>query len=284
MAANFLKAGHQVTVNTRTRSRAQELLDSGATWADTPAEAARGQEIVFTCLPMPADVEAVVLGKGGVRETIRKGAVYIDTSTNSPTLVRRIHSQFAERGVDVLDAPLSGGAAAAEKGTLAIIVGGDQAVFQRVKPVLDVIGDPQKVVYCGPIGLGMVCKLCNNLINLGLGVMVPEALTLGVKAGAKLDTLVDVISKSTGNTFRMDVIFRMGLFKGNFKPGYSLDLGLKDIRLAMELARELNMPMEMSALAEQKHVEAVARGLGNKNTDAIALLQEERTGIQLRLL
>jgi 3-hydroxyisobutyrate dehydrogenase len=283
MAANLLQAGHKLAVHTRTKAKAQELLARGAIWADTPAGAALGQDIVFTCLPLPADVEAVVFGEHGIQEAIPSGAVFIDTSTSSPTCIRRIHEAFAKRHVAVLDAPLSGGPVAAEKGALAIIVGGDEVVFKRVKPVLDVIGDPQKVVYCGPIGSGMVCKLCNNMINLALGVLVPEALTLGMRAGVKLDTLVDVISKSTGNTCRMDVIFRMGLFKGNFEPGFSLALGHKDLRLALELARELSVPMEMAALAEQKHVEATARGLASKNTDAIALLQEERTGVQLRL-
>ena len=284
MARNLLKAGHELVVHTRTRDRVEELLQEGASWADSPASTAKGQEVVFTCLPGPGDVEAVVLGENGVNEGVGPGSVYVDTSTSSPTTTRRIHDLLAEKDVAMLDAPLSGGEAGAVSGTLAIIVGGEEEVYRRVKPLLDVIGDPEKVVYCGPSGSGMVCKLCNNMINLSLGVLLAEALTLGVKAGVELSTLVDVISKSTGNTFRMEGIFPRGLFKGNFEPGYFLEHGLKDLRLAVQLAREMNLPMEMAALAEQRHVEAVARGLGRKNTDAVAMLQEELAGVQLRLV
>jgi 3-hydroxyisobutyrate dehydrogenase len=283
MAANLLGAGHGLVVFTRTKKRAQPLLNNGATWADCPADAVKGRDVVFTCLPGPQDVESVVLDEYGVGDGIEPGSVYIDTTTSSPSVTRRIHDLLAHKNVAMLDAPLSGGVAGAVAGNMAIIVGGDERTYRRVKPVLDVIGDPDKVVYCGPSGAGMICKLCNNMINLGLVVLLAEALTLGVKAGMDLNTLVEVISKSTGATARMDMVFRRGIFQGNFEPGFSMNLGLKDLRLAIELAREMDLPMEMAALAEQKHIETVARGWGNKNTDAVAILQEERAGVQLRL-
>ena len=283
MAANLLGAGHELVVHTRTQKRAQALLDNGASWADSPADAAKGRDVVFTCLPGPQDVESIVLGENGVRDGIEPGSVYVDTTTSSPSTTRRIHDLLAQKNVTMLDAPLSGGVAGAVAGNMAIIVGGDEEVYRRIKPVLDVIGDPDKVVYCGPSGAGMICKLCNNMINLSLGVLLAEALTLGVKAGMDLNTLVEVISKSTGATARMDTVFRRGIFQGNLEPGFSMTLGLKDLRLATELAREMDLPMEMAALAEQKHVETIARGWGTKNTDAVAILQEERAGVQLRL-
>jgi len=238
---------------------------------------------VFTCLPGPQDVESAVLGENGVRDGIGSGSVYVDTTTSSPSSTRRIHDLLAQKDVAMLDAPLSGGVAGAVAGNMAIIVGGDEETYRRIKPVLDVIGDPDKVVYCGASGAGMICKLCNNMINLSLGVLLAEALTLGVKAGMDLNTLVEVISKSTGATARMDMVFRRGIFQGNFEPGFSMALGLKDLRLATELAWEMDLPMEMGVLAEQKHIETIARGWGNKNTDAVAILQEERAGVQLRL-
>ncbi len=281
MAANLIKAGHQVTVHDLRREAATNLLELGANWADSPKEAVPGNEVVFTSLPVPRDVEAVVLGENGILEGASSGQVFFDLSTNSPTMVRRLHDECAARGVTLMDSPVSGGTYGAAAGTLAVMVGGDKATFDRFKPTLEAIGT--HVVYCGGIGNGAVCKICNNLMSMGTGALLAEALTLGVKAGVDLATLADVINNSTGGSKRLADKFPRFLFKGNFEPGFATALAAKDVRLATDLGREYGIPMELSNMVDQLHVEALARGWGPEDSDAVAKIQEEKSGVQLRL-
>ena len=284
MAANMIKAGHQLTVHDLRRESATNLLEMGAAWADTPAGCVAGKDAVFTSLPVPRDVEAVVMGEGGIMSAAAAdagaGAVYVDLSTNSPTVIRRIHDECAARGVTVLDAPVSGGVYGAAAGTLAVMAGGDRDAYDRVKPMLDAIGS--HVVYCGAIGNGMVAKICNNLLSMGIGVLMSEALALGVKAGVPLETLADVIANSSGGNRRLTEKFPRYLFAGNFEPGFATALAAKDVRLATDLGREYGIPMELSNLVDQRHVEALFRGWGPEDSDAVARLQEEKSGVQLR--
>ena len=281
MASNLIRAGHQLIVHDLKREAATNLLEMGATWSDTPREAVPGNEVVFTSLPIPRDVEAVVLGENGILEGATPGSIYVDLSTNSPAVIQRIHRVCREKGVMVLDAPVSGGVYGAVAGTLAVMVGGDEATFDRVKPVLDAIGS--HVVYCGPIGSGMVCKICNNLMSMGTGVLLAEALTLGVKAGVDLAVLVDVIANSSGRSWSLTEKFSRFLFKGNFDPGFATALAAKDVRLATDLGRELGLPMEVSNIIDQRYVEALFRGWGSQDSDAVAKIQEEKAGVQLRI-
>ncbi|MFQ6029067.1 MAG: NAD(P)-dependent oxidoreductase, partial [Dehalococcoidia bacterium] len=267
MASNLIKAGHQLTVHDLRREAATNLLEMGAEWADTPKDTVPGQDLVLTSLPVPRDVEAVVLGENGILEGTSQGDVYMDLSTNSPTTIRRLHDIGAERGVNVLDAPVSGGVYGAAAATLAVMVGGDEAIYNRMKPTLDAIGS--HVVYCGPIGNGMVCKICNNLISMGTGVLLTEALTLGVKGGVDLAVLADVIANSSGGCRRITEKFPRYLFKGNFEPGFATALAAKDVRLATDLGREYGIPMELSDLVDQRHVEAMLRGWGPEDSDAV---------------
>ena len=281
MAGNLIKAGHQLTVHDLRREAATNLLELGAEWADTPAACVPGHDVVLTSLPVPRDVEAVVLGENGILEGASPGSVYMDLSTNSPTAIRRLHDVCAEQGVIVLDAPVSGGVYGAAAATLAVMVGGDQAVFDRMKPTLAAIGS--HVVYCGPIGNGMVCKICNNMLSMGIGVLLTEALTLGVKAGVDLAVLADVIANSSGGNRRIVEKFPRYLFKGNFEPGFATALAAKDVRLGTDLGREYGVPMDLANLVDQRHVEAMHRGWGPEDSDAVSKLQEEKAGVQLRL-
>ena len=281
MATNLARVGHELTVHDLRREAATNLLEMGANWADSPRDAVPGNDVVFTSLPVPRDVDAVVLGENGILEGATPNTVYMDLSTNSPTSIRRVHEICAEKGVSVLDAPVSGGVYGAAAGTLAVMVGGDKAIFDRMKPTLDSIGS--HVVYCGPIGNGMVCKICNNLLSMGIGVLMTEALTLGVKAGVDLATLADVIANSSGGNRRLVEKFPRFLFKGNFDPGFATALAAKDVRLATDLGREYGIPMELSNLVDQRHVEAMFRGWGPEDSDAVSKIQEEKAGVQLRL-
>ncbi len=284
MAANVLRAGHSLRVHDLQREAATPLLEAGAGWADTPAELAAASDIVLTSLPGPREVEAVALGEGGVLEGMRPGGVYIDLSTSSPTLIRRIAAEFADKGVQVLDAPVSGGPVGASTGRLAVMVGGDRATYERIKPALDAIGD--KVSYIGGIGSGCVAKLMHNCIGYGLQTIVAECLTLGVKAGVDAAPLFEAISNGSvgrGSTFQNT--YPNTYLSGNFDPpSFALRLAHKDVSLAMELAREYGVPMTVGSIAYQELTAALNRGWGDIDSRAAMLLQEERAGgIEVRL-
>ena len=281
MAFNLIKAGHQLTVHDLRKEAATNLLEAGAVWADSPKASSKDNEVVFTSLPGPNEVEAVALGEQGVLGGATMNSIYVDLSTSSPTAIRKIQQVFQERGIAVLDAPVSGGVSGATDASLSVMVGGDKSAFGRVKPLLDVLGS--NVFYCGSVGNGMVCKICNNLLSMGTATLLAESLTLGVKAGVDLKVLVEVITKSSGNSRRLEERMPHYLFKGNFEPGFAAALAAKDVRLATDLGRELGLSMELSDLIDQRHVEMLARGWGDKDSDVIAVLQEEKTGIRLRI-
>ena len=278
MAANVLKAGYELSVHDIRREAATPLLENGASWADTPAELAAECDVVLTSLPGPREVEAVALGDGGVLEGIRAGGVYIDMSTSSPTLIRSIAERFADKGAAVLDAPVSGGPVGARTGRLAVMVGGDRAVYERVKPALDAIGD--KVGYIGGVGSGSIAKLMHNCIGYGLQTIVAECLTLGVKAGVDAAPLFEAIcngSVGRGSTFANT--YPNTYLAGNFDPpSFALRLAHKDVGLALDLAREYGVPMSVGSIAYQEMTAALNRGWADKDSRIAMLLQEERAG------
>ena len=279
MARHVAEGGHQLTVYDTRKEAAEELLSMGSVWAESPGAVAEASEVVFTSLPRPQNVEEVATGEGGILSGAASGTVYFDLSTTDPDTIRRIADQAGRGGVSVLDAPISGGTGGAEKAALCVMVGGDKAVFERHKAVLDLIGD--KVMYCGGLGSGAVCKIVNNLITMSLQVLLPEAFTLGIKSGVDTRTLFEAISKSSGDTRTMHE-FPNYLFKGNFEPGFHLELAIKDVGLATEMGRRLSIPMELANLVNQRYIEAQNRGLGKMAHGAVARIQEERTGVEIR--
>ena len=279
MARNVLNGGHDMKVYDINREAADELLSLGAEWANSPREAADGAEVVFTSLPTPQVVEEVALGEGGVLSGMARGAAMFDLSTTDPSTIERIAARGAAAGVHVLDAPVSGGTGGAEAGTLCVMVGGDRDVYERAKPALDCIGD--KVMHCGPLGSGAVCKIVNNLIGLSVGVLLSEAFSMGVKWGVDAQTLYQAVSGSSGNTTSMRG-WPSGIFQRNFEPGFALDLAAKDVGLATQLGRDLRVPMEMSNIAQQRYVEGQNRGFGRMSAGAVAIVQEERAGVEIK--
>ena len=284
MAANVLRAGHELTVHDLRREAATPLLENGASWADTPAELAASCDIVLTSLPGPREVEAIALGDSGILEGSKGGSVYIDLSTSSPTLIRNIAEEFATKGVSVLDAPVSGGPVGARTGKLAVMVGGDREVYDRVKPALDSIGD--KVSYIGPIGSGSIAKLMHNCIGYGLQTIVAECLTLGVKAGVDPQPLFEAISNgSVGRGSSFANTYPNTFLAGNFDPpSFALRLAHKDVSLALELAREYGVPMSVGNIAHQELTSALNRGWADLDSRVAMTLQEERAGnIEVRI-
>ncbi len=282
MALNVLRAGHGMVVTDIRPELAKPHLAQGAAWADGAKAVAQASELVFTSLPGPREVEAVALGPGGILDGAARGTIYVDLSTSSATLIRRIHTVCAERGVDVLDAPVSGGVPGARAATLAVLVGGDEALYTRVKPVLDAIGD--KVTRVGEIGCGTVAKLVHNMVSACSRMAIAEGMTLGVKAGVAPEALLDALSKgSFGQGRALKDMIPNTVFPGTFDTvNFALDLLRKDVGLATALGREYHVPMLIAALAEQQLEEAVRRGWGAKDSMAIFCLQEERAGVTLR--
>ena len=279
MAKHILDEGHDLTIYDISETAAKNLVKAGAKSVSSPSEVAAISEVIFTSLPTPQDVEQVVLGEGGILAGALEGTTLFDLSTTDPETITRISNSAAQRGISVLDAPVSGGTIGAEQGTLCVMVGGDKNNYDRYKSVLDLIGN--QVVYCGNLGAGAVCKIVNNLIGMTLGVVLSEAFSLGVKAGVDPMTLYNAVSMSSGETRQMHT-FPTGLFEGDFSPGFKLDLGSKDVGLATNLGRSLRVPMDVSNLIHQKYVEAQNRGWGEQSTTAIAKLQEERAGVEIR--
>lgn len=279
MAANLQKAGHSMVVHDVRREAAATYLDKGATWAATPRELAATCDVIFTSLPTPADVESVCQGDNGLAAGFRKGAAWFDLSTNAVDVVRRLQAALAKQGVEVLDAPVSGGPAGAESGKMAIWVGGDKAAFDRCKPLLDAMAD--QVQYIGAIGAGTIAKLVHNLSSTAISAVMAEVFTLGTKAG--LDPLALWEAVSQGAIGRQRTFEKTGtrLLPGKYDPpSFTLRLVHKDIQLGLQLAKEFNVPMRLCTLAGLEVTEALNRGWGNRDAMSFTLLQQERAGIE----
>jgi len=265
MAKNVQTFSTQFTVNDLNQESAIDILESGGNWANSPAECAKGKDIIFMCLPMPTDVEKVCLGENGILEGIDSNTIVIDSSTNSLSMVKKLHEIFDKRGIVFMDCPVSGGVIGAVKKDLCVMAGGDKEIYNKIKPALDAKGD--KVMYCGATGNGTICKLSHNLFSGLLMNIASEVLASGIKAGVDLTTLLEAISKgasgknpplanwinATQNDFAAD------------KYSFFLELGAKDVKLACEMGRENKVPMDMSNILEQNLIEILNRGWGRKN-------------------
>lgn len=281
MAMNLIRAGHDLVVNDVRREMAEPQLTAGAIWADSAKAVAEASELTFSSLPGPPEVEMVALGPDGILEGSAKDSIYIDLSTNSPTLIRSIHERFAERGVEVMDAPVSGGVVGATAGTLAVMVGGDAARYEQLKPVLDSIGD--KVSYIGGIGSGMVAKLVHNMTSVCSRMAIAEGMTLAVKAGVDPYVMQRVLQDGAfGQGHFLNHRLVDTVFAENWDPpSFALRLSRKDLGLATQLGREMQVPMAHAAVSEQEMIAALERGWGDLDSNIFFRLQEERAGVEL---
>ena len=279
MALNVRAAGHELVVHDMRREAAAPHLQAGAAWAEGPREVAAQSEVVFTSLPGPREVEAVA---DGLIAGMQPGTAWFDLSTNSPTVIRALHARFAARNVDLLDAPVSGGPRGAKTRKLALWVGGERAAFDRMRPVLDAIGD--QVLYIGPIGAGSVAKLVHNCAGYAIQTALAEVFTMGVKAGVEPLALWAAVRQ--GSLGRMRTFDRLGrqFLQGVFDPpDFALKLAHKDITLATELAREIGVPMRVANLTHAEMTEALNRGWAGRDSRVAMLLQEERAGVAIKV-
>lgn len=282
MALNTMVEGNELVVYDQNKDSANPHIAAGATWADTPREVAEASQVIFTSLPGPKEVEAVALGENGLLEGMEQGKAYFDLSTNSPTMIRRIHEIYAKQEIQVLDAPISGGPKGAKTGKLAIWVGGDRPTFDLYKPVLDTMGD--QVHYTGPIGTGSIAKLVHNLTAFVIQTAMAEAFTMGIKAGAEPLALWQAVREgAAGRRRTFDGLAQYFLPRRYDPADFALALAHKDVALAVELAREVDVPMPLADLTLEEFNEAMDRGWGHRDARAAMLMQEERAGVEVRV-
>ncbi len=280
MASNLQAAGHELHVSDVRKEAAAPHVKAGGVWKDTPRQVAEGVEAVFTSLPGPKEVEQVALGPEGLIHGMKRGAAYFDLSTNSPALMRRLYPAFRDKGVHVLDAPVSGGPKGAKSRKLALWIGGDREVYDRFKPVLDAIGD--QPYYVGPIGAGSVAKLVHNCAGYAVQTALAEVFTMGVKAGVDPLTLWKAVRQGAGGRRRTFDGLADQFLPGTFDPpAFTLRLSHKDVSLAVGLGRELGVPMRIANLALEELTEAINRGWSERDSRVAMLLQEERAGVKI---
>jgi 3-hydroxyisobutyrate dehydrogenase-like beta-hydroxyacid dehydrogenase len=280
IAANLQKGGHRLTVHDRSRTAAEAHLSRGAIWASSACEVGEASEVVFTALPGPPEIEATAFAPDGLLAGMRPGCEYVDLSTNTPALVRRLHSAFAERGVHMLDAPVSGGPRGAALGKLSLWVGGEQSSFDKLSPLFALIAEHPLLL--GPAGSGSVAKLVHNCAAYTINCAISEAFSLGVKAGVDPLVLFDAIRKGAGGRRRTFDILIDQFMPGVYEPAaFALKLAHKDVALATELGREMNVPMRMVNLAFAELTEAMNRDWANRDARSVMLLQQERAGVHV---
>ncbi len=280
MARNLLKAGYSVSVYDLMEANVNELAAEGAIPCKTNLELAASVDVIFASLPNAAIVASVMAGPSGVISACKPGATIIDMSSVSPSSTRKMAKLATDKGVNYVDAPVSGGTAGAAAGTLTIMVGADDAVFEKIKPILEVIG--KNIYHVGGTGLGDAIKIVNNLL-LGCNmVSLAEALVLGAKCGLKPETMRDIISVSSGNSYALGAKLDKFIMAGDFSGGFMTDLQYKDLGLALESAKEVAMPLPMTAVATEVFEMARAAGLGREDMSSVIKVWEQLCGVEIR--
>ena len=276
MALNILNAGHELTVHNRTREKEAELAIAGADRAASPKEAATGAEVIIICVSDTPDVETVILGANGVIHGAQPGAVVVDMSTISPTVTRRIAEVLGNKGIRMIDAPVSGGSEGAQKGTLSIMMGGESDDVKRVEPVLQAMG--KTITHLGPIGAGQLTKAINQIIVAGTYWSVAEGMTLGVKAGLDMKKVVQAVGGGAAGSWGL-TSRSANMIKNEYPLGFRVKLHQKDLNIALEVARELGVTLPVTAYVQQVESGLIARGYGDEDVSAMARSIREQSGL-----
>jgi len=272
MSRNLLKAGYQVTVWNRTESKMKPLVEAGAKPAKSPREVAKSSDVVITMVTDSSDVEEVLLGTSGAVHGSKKGDIFIDMSTISPIATKDVASKLKEKGVEMLDAPVSGGVIGATNGTLSIMVGGDPNVFEECKPILQTMG--KTITYIGGIGDGQVCKAVNQILVGTTMLGVAEALVFAAKAGVDLEKVHAAVSGGAAGSWQLTNNGER-LLKGDHEPGFKIKDYLKDLGIIMETASANKMPLPATGLVHQLFIHCDAMGMRDKGTQAVAVAIEK---------
>jgi 3-hydroxyisobutyrate dehydrogenase len=282
MATRIALAGFPLVVHDIHREAGAELVQGGATWADSPRTVAEQCDMICTSLPGPLESEAVFFGDRGIARGAKAETILVDFTTNAPSLVQRMHDALVQVGARILDAPVSGGVEAARRGELTLLIGGERETLAAAQPVLE--GLAKTILHVGAIGTASICKVLHNCAVFCANWATIECLTAGVKAGVDAATLVEVFQKSgLGRNLDLQVAMPATLFRGNFQPRFAMKTARKDMALATELAHSVDVPMQMSQLCEVEMAEAIRRGWGDLDNTVFLTLQEERAGVQIRV-
>lgn len=266
MCGHLMDAGHRIFVHNRTRAKADDLLARGAQWCDTPGAVARQSEVVFSIVGYPKDVETVILSPDGVLAGAAPGTVMVDMTTSSPQLAAKIFEQANAKDVAALDAPVSGGDVGAREATLAIMVGGDPAVFNRILPLFQSLG--RHIAHMGAAGTGQHTKMCNQILIAGTMIGVVESLLYAQRAGMSMEAVIDVIGRGAANSWAINHLGPK-IAQRDFAPGFFIKHFVKDMGIALEEAGRLNLSLPGLALVNQFYIAAKAQGAENLGTQAL---------------
>jgi 4-hydroxybutyrate dehydrogenase / sulfolactaldehyde 3-reductase len=280
MALNVLKGGHPLTVYDISAEATNRLVKAGARAGATPREVGAASDVVVTMLPEPAHVEQVVLGADGVAEGLKRGGVVIDMSTIDPGTSQHVAAELAKRGIDMVDSPVGKTSEHAATGTLTLMVGGTPEVIERVKPVLDCMGN--ETYYCGGPGMGHAMKITNNLLATAIMVVNTEALAIGVKSGLDLELMIRVMKTTMAWNNQLAVAMPKKAFIGDDSPGFMVKLAAKDVRLAVQVAKAQGFDALAGRATQETLERAMAKGYGERDTAALMKIREDELGIKVR--
>jgi 3-hydroxyisobutyrate dehydrogenase-like beta-hydroxyacid dehydrogenase len=280
MALNVLQGGHPLTVYDLSAEAVARLTQAGAKAAASPREVGAASDVVVTMLPEPQHVEQVVLGANGVVEGLRAGGVVIDMSTIDPYTSQRVGAELRKRGIDMVDSPVGKTSEHAVTGTLTLMLGGDPAVIERVKPVLARMGSD--MFYCGSLGMGHAMKITNNLLATTIMAANTEALAIGAKCGLTLETMIEVMKTTMAWNNQLAVAMPKKAFKGDDSPGFMVKLAAKDVRLAVELAKKQGFEALVGRGAQATLERAMELGYGERDTAALMFIREKELSIRVR--
>ena len=280
MARNVLKKGFPLTVCDVVKERVSALVAEGATAAASPREVAAASDVVLTILPASADVEAVVLGAGGIAEGGARGLAVIEMSTIDPHVTKRVATALAARGIHMLDAPVGRPSTFAESAELAFMVGGDPALLEEHRPVLLAMGNT--IFYCGESGMGATMKAVNNLLSITTLAVTSEALVLGAKAGLRASVMLDVFRQTAANNAHLHMTYPGKALNGDFSPMFMVDLAHKDLSVALNLGANQQVPLALGAMAREMFTTARARGRGKLDWTAVITVLEDEAGVKVR--
>lgn len=279
MAMNLLKAGYPLTVYNRTRRKEKELADTGAIRAKNPEELAGNSKVIITMVSDPPALKKVILGKNGVIHGVKRGSILIDMSTIAPSVIREIAKELKKKGVEMLDAPVSGSVPAATAGTLCIMAGGKKEIYDKSLKILKVMG--KKIFYMGKSGMGSYMKLVVNLIAAIINQSMAEGLVLGAKSGIDPELLLEVLSAGAGKAALIEVK-GPAILKRNFKANFALRHMYKDLGLILSAGEELEVPLPLTGRTKEIYGKALEKGLGEKDFCAIINMIENWAGKKVR--
>ena len=272
MCGHLLAKGHPVAVSTRTKSKAENLVEKGAVWAATPRAVAEQSDVVFTIVGFPADVREVYFGSSGLLSAARAGQVFVDMTTTEPTLAKEIYESAKAKGASGVDAPVSGGDVGAKNATLSIMIGGDLSTVDSLMPMFEAMG--KRILYQGGPGAGQHTKMCNQIVIAGSMIGVCESLVYGHKAGLSLETMLDCIRGGAAACWALDNLAPRVL-KRDFAPGFFVEHFIKDMGIALAEADRMNLALPGLALVHQLYTSVRAQGHGRRGTQALVLALEE---------